>query len=392
MIREAWRGRGEEMIRYSGFSKSFGSLTAVHELDLTVGRGETLAVLGPNGSGKTTTLKAALGLVRPTSGSVRVAGHDATRAGRLARARLGYLPQRLTFPEGCTAREAMALFARIRGADPGEIGRLLERVGLAGAADRTAETFSGGMRQRLGLAIALLGAPSALILDEPTAALDPSGALMVRDLVETIRRDGTTVLLSSHDLAEVSVLADRIAIFVDGRVAALGSRQELVRKLGLMARLRVECATQGEVAGAGRVRSVRAELARPGPADSDQAGACGSMGPGRLAALLARAGGRRIRWEGGVVLCDLEPGREAIVLEALREAQLPATEISVERPGLEEIYRAVTMPSLERSGPAVPAESQMETPRRGQDKQRPVRRGGVVAGGRDVVAGGEKRR
>jgi Cu-processing system ATP-binding protein len=385
MIREAWMVRGEEMIRYSGFSKSFGSLTAVHELDLAVGRGETLAVLGPNGSGKTTTLKAALGLVRPTSGTVRVAGHDATRAGRLARARLGYLPQRLTFPEGCTAREAMALFARIRGADPGEIGRHLERVGLAEAADRTAETFSGGMRQRLGLAIALLGAPSALILDEPTAALDPSGALMVRDLVETIREEGTTVLLSSHDLAEVSVLADRIAIFVDGRVAALGSRRELVRELGLVARLRVECA---EVAGSGR-----AELAWPGPADAgDPAGVCGSTEPGRLAALLARAGGRRIRWEGGVVLCDLEPGREALVLEALREAQLPATEISVERPGLEEIYRAVTMPSLEKSGPALPGEPRGEAPRVVRDGHRPVCGRGVVAGGRSAAAGGERRR
>jgi Cu-processing system ATP-binding protein len=385
MIREAWMVRGEEMIRYSGFSKSFGSLTAVHELDLAVGRGETLAVLGPNGSGKTTTLKAALGLVRPTSGTVRVAGHDATRAGRLARARLGYLPQRLTFPEGCTAREAMALFARIRGADPGEIGRLLERVGLAEAADRTAETFSGGMRQRLGLAIALLGAPSALILDEPTAALDPSGALMVRDLVEMIRKEGTTVLLSSHDLAEVSVLADRIAIFVGGRVAALGSRRELVRELGLVARLRVECA---EVAGSGR-----AELAWPGPADAgDPAGVCGSTEPGRLAALLARAGGRRIRWEGGVVLCDLEPGREALVLEALREAQLPATEISVERPGLEEIYRAVTMPSLERSGPALPGEPRGEARRLVRDGRCPVRGRGVVAGGRSAAAGGERRR
>jgi Cu-processing system ATP-binding protein len=314
------------MIRYVGFAKRFGNFVAVHGLDLAIERGETVAVIGPNGSGKTTTLKAALGLVRPTSGTVRVAGHDVIRAGRQARARLGYLPQRLTFPEGSTAREALTLFARVRGADQGEIGRLLDRVGLVEAADRPAETFSGGMRQRLGLAIALLGGPSALILDEPTAALDPSGALMVRDLVETIREEGTTVLISSHDLAEVSALADRIAIFVGGRIAAVGSQDELVRTLGLVARLRVECPA----------------LVAEDRADPEMAG------PQRLAAVLVRAGGRRIRWEDGAVRCELEPGHESAVLEALRQVELPVTGISIERPGLEEIYRAVTMPEVAR--------------------------------------------
>lgn len=316
------------MIRYDGFTKRFGNFVAVRELDLAIEPGETVAVIGPNGSGKTTTLKAALGLVRPTAGTVRVAGHDVIRAGRQARARLGYLPQRLTFPEGSTAREALTLFARVRGADPGEIGRLLDRVGLVEAADRAAETFSGGMRQRLGLAIALLGGPSALILDEPTAALDPSGALMVRDLVETIREEGTTVLLSSHDLAEVSALADRIAIFMGGRIAAVGGRDELVRSLGLVARLRVECP---------------ALVAEPWAEETEAA-----VGAPRLAALLVRAGGRRIRWENGAVRCDLEPGRESAVLEALRQVELPVTGISIERPGLEEIYRAVTMSEVAR--------------------------------------------
>lgn len=323
------------MIRYAGFTKRFGGFVAVRELDLAIEPGETMAVIGPNGSGKTTTLKAALGLVRPTAGTVQVAGHDVIRTGRQARAPLGYLPQRLTFPEGSTAREALTLFARVRGADPGEIGRLLDRVGLLAAADRTAENFSGGMRQRLGLAIALLGGPSALILDEPTAALDPSGALMVRDLVETIREEGTTVLISSHDLAEVAALADRIAIFVAGRIAAVGSRDELVRSLGLVARLRVECpALAAEIEG-GAARGPGAELY--------------AAGPSRLAALLVRAGGRRIRWEDGAVRCDLVPGRESAVLEALRHVELPVTGIAIERPGLEEIYRAVTMPEAPRS-------------------------------------------
>src|SRR5690606_37046008 len=153
-----WEG---QMIRYDGFTKRFGRLTAVDALDLDVRAGETLALIGPNGSGKTTTLKAAIGLVRPTAGRIRVDGRDA--ADRHARARLGYLPQRLSFPEGCTAREALRLYARLRGVRD-DAGRLLERVGLDGAADRPANAFSGGMRQRLGLAIALLGGPRALVL------------------------------------------------------------------------------------------------------------------------------------------------------------------------------------------------------------------------------------
>jgi ABC-type multidrug transport system ATPase subunit len=211
------------MIEYSGFSKRYGSIVAVGRLDLVVGAGETVALVGPNGSGKTTTLKALAGLVRPTTGSVTISGLDATTGGPAARAALGYLPQRLSFPQGCSARECMALFARLRGARTGEVQALLSRVGLLEAANRPVEGFSGGMRQRLGLAIALLGSPRALVLDEPSAALDPSGALMVRDIINGIRREGTAVLLSSHDLAEVAALADRIVICVAGRVAALGS-------------------------------------------------------------------------------------------------------------------------------------------------------------------------
>lgn len=221
------------MIRYERFTKRFGSLTAVHELDLELRAGETLALVGPNGSGKSTTLKAALGLVRASSGRVLVDGRKVAEAGRSARGRIGYLPQRISFPEGCTAREVMCFYARIRGIEVGQVTALLSRVGLADAAERTAEQFSGGMRQRLGLAIALLGEPEVLVLDEPTAALDPTGSLDVRDLIADIHAQGTAVLLSSHDLTEVAILADRIAIFEAGRLKAAGTRGELGRSLGV---------------------------------------------------------------------------------------------------------------------------------------------------------------
>lgn len=215
------------MIRYEQFTKRFGRVLAVDSLDLEVMAGETLALIGPNGSGKTTTLKAALGLVRATGGRVLVDGLDADGQGREARRHVGYLPQRLTFPDGLTAREVLRLYARVRGAEP-EL-RLLDRVELLDAADRAVDGFSGGMRQRLGIAIALLGSPQVLVLDEPTASLDPSGALTVRDIVTRIANEGTTVLLSSHDLAEVAALADRVAVFVGGRLRALGTPADLAR-------------------------------------------------------------------------------------------------------------------------------------------------------------------
>lgn len=220
------------MIRYEGFRKRYGRVVAVEDLDLEVRPGETLALIGPNGSGKSTTLKAAVGLVRPSGGRVLVNGVDVAM-GPAPRAGLGYLPQRISFPEGVTALEAMRLYARLRGAHPGEVDRLLERVGLTDVARRAVDGFSGGMRQRLGIAVALLGRPRVLLLDEPSAALDPSGALLVRDLMAGIGAEGTTVLLSSHDLSEVAALADRIAIFAAGRMTALGTVAELERGAGV---------------------------------------------------------------------------------------------------------------------------------------------------------------
>jgi Cu-processing system ATP-binding protein len=220
------------MIRYEGFSKSYGRVLAVAGLDLEMQPGETLALIGPNGSGKSTTLKAAVGLVRPSGGRIVVDDMDVA-GGPAARAGLGYLPQRVSFPEGVSARGAMRFYARLRGAGSGDVETLLHRVGLADAAGRPTDGFSGGMRQRLGLAIAMLGRPRLLLLDEPSAALDPTGALLVRDLIAEIAAEGATVLLSSHDLAEVEALADRVGIFVCGEMRALGSIAELEGRAGV---------------------------------------------------------------------------------------------------------------------------------------------------------------
>jgi ABC-type multidrug transport system ATPase subunit len=220
------------MIQYHGFGKRFGAVIAATEIDLVVAPGETVGLIGPNGSGKTTTLKALVGLVRPSSGRVTVDGRDAATAGREVRRLVGYLPQRLALPDGVTARNALRLCARLRGADANEVEALLARVELASAADRVVDGFSGGMRQRFGLAAALIGSPRVLALDEPSAALDPTGALLVRDLVAEARARGTTIILSSHDLTEVAVLADRVAVFAGGRVRAVGTLTELTTGTG----------------------------------------------------------------------------------------------------------------------------------------------------------------
>ncbi|HET8623458.1 MAG TPA: ABC transporter ATP-binding protein [Gemmatimonadales bacterium] len=216
------------MIQYIGFGKRFGTVVAADGIDLRIAEGETLGLIGPNGSGKTTTLKALVGLIRPTAGRVMVGGVDVATAGREVRGLIGYLPQRLALPDGVTARAALRLCAKLRGTPRDEVETLLERVELSAAADRVVDGFSGGMRQRLGLAAALLGRPRALAFDEPSAALDPTGALLVRDLLIEARIRSTTVILSSHDLAEVSALADRIAVFSAGRVLAIGTLSELL--------------------------------------------------------------------------------------------------------------------------------------------------------------------
>ena len=221
------------MIVYHGFNKRYSDVLAVEPLSLSVEDGETVALVGPNGSGKTTLLKGAAGLVRATAGRIAVGGHDVARHGRQARRAVGYMPQRLGFPEGATPREVLRLIARLRDAELPRPETLLERVGLDDVLDRQIETLSGGMRQRLGLAIALLGDPRVLLLDEPSAALDPTGALLMRDLLCELGKEGKTILISSHDLMEVEAVADRLAVFVAGRLVAVGEPAALAASLDL---------------------------------------------------------------------------------------------------------------------------------------------------------------
>ncbi|HEX4954692.1 MAG TPA: ABC transporter ATP-binding protein [Thermoanaerobaculia bacterium] len=230
------------MISYRGFTKRFGNVTAVEDLSLEVEAGEVVALLGPNGSGKTTALKAAAGLIRPTCGEVRVGSCLQPAGEPEARRSLSYLPQKVSFPAAATGREVLELYRRLRGVAPERTAEVLRFASLNGAGERAVTTYSGGMLQRLGLAAALLPDAPLLLLDEPTAALDPDGLCAFYGEIERRRRLGRTVLFTSHQLGDVERIADRFAVLVAGRLVAVLSQQELVERMAERGLLRVRLA------------------------------------------------------------------------------------------------------------------------------------------------------
>lgn len=225
------------MISFEHFTKRFGALTAVHDLCFEVEAGEVVALLGPNGSGKTTSLKAAAGLVAPSEGRVTVDSFPA--AGIEARQRIAYLPQRVAFPESLTGREVVTFYQRLRNVSSENVRRALLFASLNGASDRKVGGYSGGMVQRLGLAVSMLAEARVLLLDEPTAALDPDGLAAFYELVEQRRSSGQAAMFTSHQLGDVEKLADRFGILVGGRLAAILSRRELSDRLAARGSLRL---------------------------------------------------------------------------------------------------------------------------------------------------------
>jgi len=242
------------MIRYRAFTKRFGTHAAVESLSLEVARGEVVALLGPNGSGKTTTLKAAAGLIRPTSGEVSLG--DPPRPASLPEARtvLSYLPQKVSFPDALTGSEVVEFYRELRGAPADRSPKVLRFASLNGAGDRPVGTYSGGMVQRLGLAVAMLPEAPVFLLDEPTAALDPDGLCAFYGLVERAREDGRAVFFTSHQLGDVERLADRFAVLVGGRLVASLTASDLKDRLSERGVMRLRLAARPE----GLLAAVRA--------------------------------------------------------------------------------------------------------------------------------------
>jgi Cu-processing system ATP-binding protein len=215
-------------IEARGVAKHYGALHAVDGVDLTVRRGEIFGLIGHNGAGKSTLFKMMLGLIAPTEGEILIDGCSVRgRDFRAARRHIGYLPENVVLYDNLTGLETLHFFARLKGAARTQCAPTLERVGLGYAAKRPLREYSKGMRQRLGFAQALLGAPRVLFLDEPTNGLDPQA---IRDFYATLRGlqgEGVTVVITSHILAELQERVDRLAIMSAGKIQALGSVQAL---------------------------------------------------------------------------------------------------------------------------------------------------------------------
>jgi Cu-processing system ATP-binding protein len=221
----------------------FGDAVAVDDVDLDVREGELFGLIGRNGAGKTTLVRLMLGLLRPSSGDIRVFGVPVGSAPfRAVRRRIGYLPESVALYENLTGLETLRFFAKLKGADPDQCIAMLERVGLADAATRVVGTYSKGMKQRLAFAQALLGQPRVLVLDEPTNGLDPQAVTEFYATLRELNEAGVTAILSSHVLAEVQQRVGRLALMNGGRIVGLGTvdalREQSRLPLAITIRLR----------------------------------------------------------------------------------------------------------------------------------------------------------
>ncbi|MDM4762680.1 ATP-binding cassette domain-containing protein [Galbitalea sp. SE-J8] len=286
-------------IEFRGLSKSFGPVRAVSDLSFTVEPGTVTGFLGPNGAGKTTSLRMLLGLVTPTSGTATIGGRE-YRALDRPFTRVGTALEASSFHPGRTARGHLVVYAAAARVPAARVDAVLELVGLASVAHRRVGGFSLGMRQRLGLAFALLGDPGVLVLDEPTNGLDPEGIRWIRGLLRHLAVEGRTVLVSSHLLAEVQQSVDRVVIVARGRAVY-----------------------QGDLDGLGTGASVRVD----------------ALDRASLGSALASAGLDVRTDAGGLVVRGATA--DAIGRVALA-AGVPLTHVSEEHAGLEELFLQLT--------------------------------------------------
>ena len=295
------------MIQVDDIAKRYGSVVAVDGLSFAVEPGETFALIGPNGAGKTTTLRMLLGLARPDRGRIRIGRRGLAPDDPEARHDVGYVAQRVDFPPTRTVSEVLGFFAELRDLPREVVPRTLGRVGLSAHAGRPTCALSGGYLQRLSLGQALLGDPALLVLDEPTASLDPEATWEFRTLVEQLQREGKTILLCSHLLSEVERVADRVLILVEGRRGALERLDDLRMRQTGATRLAIEL--------------------REAPARAMEVIA-------RLGLAVAPDGDRS-------VAVEALDGRALEVLEAVRAAGVPIQSFELQRPTLEEIFLRV---------------------------------------------------
>jgi ABC-2 type transport system ATP-binding protein len=302
-----------------GLVRRFGDLTAVAGIDLDVRAGEIFGFLGPNGAGKSTTVRMLVTLLAPTDGTATVAGYDVATQQTEVRRRIGVALQDAAIDPLMSGTELLRLQAVMHGLGAKEAGRrcaeLLERVGLTAAADRRVGTYSGGMRRRLDLALALVHRPEVLFLDEPTTGLDPTSRQAVWEEVRSLNDDGTTVFLTTQYLEEADQLAGRIAIIDHGRIVREGDPASLKEAVG-------DPTLRLEVANPDRLDEARHVLT-----------AFGSERP-------ARAGRVAIGLHGGT-------GALASVIRAFDEAGIAVGHVEVDSPSLDDVFADATGRRLE---------------------------------------------
>lgn len=235
-------------ISLQAVSKCYGNETVLRDINLQVQAGECIVLVGHNGAGKTSLMKLLLGLTRPSSGSVNVLGANPAFSASVAQHEaLGYLPESVVFYEAMTGREVLRFYAQLKKSSKRECEELLQIVGLGDAAGRRVGTYSKGMRQRLGLAQAMLGEPQLLFLDEPTTGLDPLLRQHFYELIDGLHKRGATSIISSHALNEVEARADRFVIMKAGLIVASGTLDELYQQAALPVRMKIRV-TPGEAA------------------------------------------------------------------------------------------------------------------------------------------------
>ena len=295
-------------ITVEGVTKRFGDVLALDDLDLEVREGEIFGFLGPNGAGKSTTIDVLLDFVRPTAGRATVLGMDAQEHSTAVRGRVGVLPDAYGVYDRLTGRQHVQFAIDSKGSED-DATALLERVGIAGAADRKAGGYSAGMRQRLVLGMALVGDPDLLILDEPTSGLDPSGAREVRRIIRQERDRGATVFFSSHVLSQVEAVCDRVGILREGRLVALDTIEGLREAVAAEARLAVTV----EALPAGAVEAVE-----------------------------ALAGVTSVVAEDHVLSVTCDDGAKAAVIETLEDAGAAVRDFETTETSLEELFMQYT--------------------------------------------------
>ncbi|MFP7467947.1 ATP-binding cassette domain-containing protein [Weissella cibaria] len=305
----------EYAVEINGLTKTFGQQTAVDQVSFNIKRGEVFGLLGPNGAGKTTTLRMMTTLLQPTSGDIKIFGHDVKTESQTVRSLFGLTGQYASVDEDISARENLMIFSRLNGLSRQEAKvrttELLEEFSLVNSADKAISNFSGGMRRRLDLAVSLITRPVLIFLDEPTTGLDPRTRTQMWDTIRQLVAAGSTIVLTTQYLEEADELADRIAVIDHGKLVSIGTPAELKAQVG-GAKLRVEVADDAQ---AEQARGVMAETLPATP--------------------------QVTRNVVEVAIDDINT--VAGVLQAITAAGVTMTNMSVEQPSMDDVFFALTV-------------------------------------------------